>query len=327
MTIIILTIALALLFDFLNGQHDAGNAVATSIATRALSPMAALVIAAVCNFAAFLVFGLHVAGMIGGGIVSQALMGPQVVLAALISAIIWNTFTLRFGMPSSSSHALIGGIIGSGIAAGGLGAIHWKSIAIIASAIVISPAVGMVVSMTVFLLASWIFRKARPRMVTEGFKRLQIVTCALLSLSHGGNDAQKTMGLIAALLFSQGYLGNTFHVPLWVVLACQTAIAAGTLLGGQRVVGTMGRKITAIKPVQGACADIGSTLALSVATFMGVPVSSTHTITGGIIGAGASRRMSAVRWHVTRTIVVAWFLTIPAAAAVGFVCLKLVALF
>jgi PiT family inorganic phosphate transporter len=310
-------IAVALLFDFLNGLHDAANSIATIVSTRVLPPRAAVFWAAFFNFIAFLFFGLHVAQTIGTGIVDPSVVTPRVIFAALMGAIAWNLITWWAGIPSSSSHALIGGLLGAGIASGGLTAVVWQGVLKTAAAIVLSPAFGFALALALVLAASWIFVRRTPYAVDSLFRYLQFVSASLYSLGHGGNDAQKTMGIIAGLLFSQGHLGAQFYVPLWVVLSCQTAMALGTLFGGWRIVRTMGSKITKLTPVQGFCAETGGALTLFAATWLGIPVSTTHTITGSIVGVGAARRVSAVRWNVAREVVVAWALTLPAAAVVA----------
>lgn len=310
-------IAVALLFDFLNGLHDAANSIATIVSTRVLSPRYAVFWAAFFNFIAFLFFGLHVAQTIGTGIVAADLVDHRVIFGALTGAIAWNVITWLFGIPSSSSHALVGGLVGAGLAKAGLGAIVWKGLIPTAAAIVLSPVTGFLLALLLVLTIAWVFVRSTPHAVDRTFRILQFVSASLYSLGHGGNDAQKTMGIIAVLLFSQGYLGSDFHVPFWVVLACQAAMGLGTLLGGWRIVHTMGSKITRLTPVQGFCAETGGAITLFAATFLGIPVSTTHTITGSIIGVGAARKVSAVRWNVANNIVVAWIVTIPAAALIA----------
>ncbi len=310
-------IAVALAFDFLNGLHDAANSIATIVSTRVLRPHYAVAWAAFFNFIAFLFFGLHVAQTIGTGIVSAAIVDPRVIFGALSGAIAWNLITWRVGIPSSSSHALVGGILGTGIAKAGVGAIVWSGLGKTLFAIVLSPAIGMILAMVLMLAVSWTFSRTTPFKVDTTFRSLQFVSASLYSLGHGGNDAQKTMGIIAVLLFSQGMLGDSFHVPFWVVLSCQAAMGLGTLFGGWRIVHTMGSKITRLTPMQGFCAETGGAITLFAATGLGVPVSTTHTITGAIVGVGAIRRTSAVRWGVASGIVVAWVLTIPASALIA----------
>ncbi|HEY7900771.1 MAG TPA: inorganic phosphate transporter [Caulobacteraceae bacterium] len=309
-------VAVALGFDFLNGLHDAANSIATIVSTRVLKPRYAVAWAAFFNFVAFLVFGLHVAKTMGAGIVAVDLVTDRVVFAALGGAIVWNIVTWLAGIPSSSSHALVGGLVGAGLAKAGLKAIVWAGVGKTAAGIVTSPAVGFVLALVLVLAVSWAFVRSRPMAVDRLFRRTQFVSASLYSLGHGGNDAQKTMGIIAALLYAHR-IGGGFHVPLWVVLACQAAMALGTLFGGWRIVHTMGSKITRLTPVQGVCAETGGALTLFGATWLGVPVSTTHTITGAIIGVGAARRASAVRWGVARSIVIAWLITMPMAGLVA----------
>jgi inorganic phosphate transporter, PiT family len=310
-------IMIALLFDFLNGLHDAANSIATIVSTRVLRPRYAVFWASFFNFIAFLFFGLHVAQTLGTGIVDANVVDPRVTFAALMGAIVWNILTWVMGIPSSSSHALVGGLVGAGTAKAGLGGVVWSGLSKTAAAIVLSPLVGFIFALFLVLLVSWAFIRATPFAVDSTFRRLQFVSASLYSLGHGGNDAQKTMGIIAALLYSQGQLRGVFHVPLWVVLACQAAMALGTLFGGWRIVRTMGSRITRLTPMQGFCAETGGAITLFIATWFGVPVSTTHTITGAIVGVGAARRSSAVHWGVASNIVVAWVLTLPAAALIA----------
>jgi inorganic phosphate transporter, PiT family len=320
-------IAVALAFDFLNGLHDAANSIATIVSTRVLRPYYAVIWASFFNFVAFLFFGLHVAQTIGTGIVGADVVDAQVIFGALLGAITWNVVTWWLGIPSSSSHALIGGLVGAGIAKVGLSAIVWVGLGKTAAAIVLSPLLGFFLALLLVFVVSWIFMRATPFSVDRQFRIYQFISAALYSLGHGGNDAQKTMGVIAVLLYSQGFLGATFHVPLWVVLACQAAMAMGTLFGGWRIVRTMGSRITRLTPMQGFCAEAGGAATLFLATWLGVPVSTTHTITGAIIGVGAARRLSAVRWNVTHGIVFAWVVTIPAAGIVAALFYELARLF
>jgi PiT family inorganic phosphate transporter len=317
--LIVLLIAVALIFDFLNGLHDAANSIATIVSTRVLAPRYAVAWAAFFNFIAFAVFGLHVAATIGTGIVSPALINDQVIFGALMGAIIWNVVTWLAGIPSSSSHALIGGLVGAGVCKGGWHAVEWSGLSKTVAAIVLSPMTGFILALILVLFVSWTFRKALPFKVDKLFRRIQFVSASAYSLGHGGNDAQKTMGIIAALLFAHGLSGPHFHVPFWVVMACQVAMALGTLFGGWRIVRTMGSRITHLTPLQGVCAETAGSLTLFGATWLGVPVSTTHTITGAIIGVGAARRVSAVRWNVAKDIVVAWIVTMPAAGLIGAV--------
>ncbi|HSV20917.1 MAG TPA: inorganic phosphate transporter [Casimicrobiaceae bacterium] len=310
-------IGVALLFDFLNGLHDAANSVATVVSTRVLRPHIAVAWASFFNFIAYLVFGLHVARTVGTGIVEAGVVDARVILAALIGAIAWNVFTWWRGLPSSSSHALIGGLAGAGVAKAGLAAVVWGGLGKTVLWIVLSPLCGFLLAQLMVVIVQWLAVRATPYAVDRRFRVLQLVSASLYSLGHGGNDAQKTMGIIAVLLYSQGLLGGSFHVPLWVVLSCQAAMALGTLLGGWRIVHTMGSRITALKPMQGFCAETGGAITLFMATGLGIPVSTTHTITGAIIGVGSARRTSAVRWRVAHGIVVGWVITIPAAAGIA----------
>jgi PiT family inorganic phosphate transporter len=310
-------IGIALLFDLLNGLHDAANSIATVVSTRVLSPQVAVFWAAFFNFIAFLVFSHNVAHTVGKGIISIDVVDAQVIFGALMGAITWNLVTWGLGIPSSSSHALIGGLIGAGTAKGGLSAIVWSGVGKTVAAIFVSPLVGMVLALLMVLITSWLFVRQTPATADRLFRRLQLLSAAAYSLGHGGNDAQKTMGIITVLLYSQGLLSGEWHIPLWVVISCQAAMGLGTLVGGWRIVHTMGSKITRLTPRQGFCAETGGAITLALATIGGIPVSTTHTITGAIVGVGAARRMSAVRWSVASTIVVAWFVTLPAAAAVG----------
>jgi PiT family inorganic phosphate transporter len=310
-------IAVALAFDFLNGLHDAANSIATIVSTRVLRPQYAVAWAAFFNFIAFLFFGLHVANTLGTGIIATAVVDPRVVFGALMGAILWNLITWGLGIPSSSSHALVGGLVGAGMAKAGVSAIVWKGLLPTTAAIVASPLIGFLLALMLVLALSWIFVRRTPFAVDRLFQHLQFVSASLYSLGHGGNDAQKTMGIIAVLLYSQGHLGSDFYVPFWVVIACQIAMALGTLIGGWRIVKTMGSKITRLTPMQGFCAEAGGSVTLFAATWLGIPVSTTHTITGSIIGVGAARRMSSVRWSVANNIVIAWIITIPATAAIA----------
>ncbi len=315
--LLIALIGVALAFDFLNGLHDAANSIATIVSTRVLKPQYAVVWAAFFNFIAFLFFGLHVATTVGKGIVDAAIIDPQVIFGALMGAISWNLITWALGIPSSSSHALIGGLLGAGTAKAGLGAVIWSGVFKTSAAIVMSPAIGLLLALLLVLIISWIFRRFTPHGADGVFRKLQLVSASLYSLGHGGNDAQKTMGIIAVLLYSQGMLQGEFHVPFWVVISCQAAMGFGTLFGGWKIVHTMGSKITRLSPAQGFCAETGGAITLFMATHLGIPVSTTHTITGAIVGVGASRRLSAVRWNIASRIIVAWVVTLPAAALIG----------
>jgi PiT family inorganic phosphate transporter len=312
-------IIVALLFDFLNGLHDAANSIATIVSTRVLRPQYAVGWAAFFNFIAFLFFGLHVAQTVGTGIIAPDLVDHRVIFGALMGAISWNVITWWAGIPSSSSHALIGGLVGAGLAKAGVNAIVWAGLGKTTAAIVLSPLTGFVLAVLLVLVVSWSFLKATPYAVDNFFRSLQFVSASLYSLGHGGNDAQKTMGIIAVLLYSQGMLGSEFYVPFWIVIACQLAMALGTLFGGWRIVHTMGSKITRLTPAQGFCAETGGAITLFMATGLGIPVSTTHTITGAIVGVGTARRVSAVRWKVASRIVVAWVVTLPASALISAV--------
>ena len=315
--ILIALIAIALLFDFLNGLHDAANSIATIVSTRVLRPKYAVMWAAFFNFIAFLFFGLHVANTIGTGIVSAGIVDARVIFGALMGAISWNVITWLAGIPSSSSHALIGGLLGAAITKAGSAAIVWYGLIKTTVAIVLSPMTGFFLALMLVLLVSWLFVRANPRSVDSTFRTLQFISASLYSLGHGGNDAQKTMGIIAVLLFSTGHLGSEFYVPFWVVITCQFFMGLGTLMGGWRIVHTRGSKITRLTPMQGCCAETGGAITLFAATYLGVPVSTTHTITGSIIGVGAARKISAVRWNVASGIVVAWVITLPASAIIA----------
>lgn len=316
-TLLIGLIATALLFDFLNGLHDAANSIATIVSTRVLAPRWAVLWAAFFNFIAFLVFGLSVAKTIGTGIVLPQIITDQVVFGALAGAIVWNILTWLAGIPSSSSHALVGGLVGAGVAHAGLSVIVWHGLGKTAGAIFLSPALGLALALLLMSTLSWLLVKANPARVDSVFRKVQFFSASMYSLGHGGNDAQKTMGIITALLFAHGALKGGFHVPLWVVLSCQAAMALGTLFGGWRIVKTMGSRITHLSPFQGVCAETAGSITLFLATGLGIPVSTTHTITGAIIGVGAAKRASAVRWNVAKDIVIAWFVTMPAAAVIG----------
>jgi PiT family inorganic phosphate transporter len=310
-------IIVALIFDFLNGLHDAANSIATIVSTRVLRPRYAVIWAAFFNFIAFLFFGLHVAATIGTGIVAAEVIDAAVIFGALMGAISWNLITWWAGIPSSSSHALIGGLVGAGVAKAGSGALVWTGLVKTMVAIVLSPLAGFILALLLVLVVSWFSVRSTPHAVDVIFRTLQFASASMYSLGHGGNDAQKTMGIIAVLLFSQGYLGSEFYVPLWIVILCQAAMGLGTLIGGWRIVHTMGSRITRLTPMQGFCAETGGALSLFAATWLGIPVSTTHTITGAIIGVGAARKVSAVRWNVASNIVVAWIITLPAAAVIA----------
>jgi PiT family inorganic phosphate transporter len=317
--LLIALVGIALAFDFLNGLHDAANSIATIVSTRVLAPRYAVMWAAFFNFIAFLVFGLLVAATIGTGIVSPDTINDQVIFGALMGAISWNIITWIAGIPSSSSHALVGGLVGAGVAHVGPHAVVWTGLGKTVAAIFLSPMLGLVLALLLVLLVSWAFVRTTPARVDRIFRKVQFVSASLYSLGHGGNDAQKTMGIIAALLMAHGALKGGFHVPFWVVISCNAAMALGTLFGGWRIVRTMGSRITRLTPMQGVCAETAGSITLFLATYLGIPVSTTHTITGAIVGVGAARRTSAVRWNVAQDIVVAWVITMPAAGLIGAV--------
>jgi PiT family inorganic phosphate transporter len=315
-------IIIALAFDFLNGLHDAANSIATVVSTRLLGPAQAVAFAAFFNFAAYflsVIFPqLHkVAETIGKGLIDKDLVTPAVVFGALIGAMFWNVVTWLKGIPSSSSHALIGGLVGSGVAHASITGIQWTGLNKTLIAIVLSPTLGMILSMLIMLISSWLLKGTSARSAERTFSGLHLVSSAAYSLSHGLNDAQKTMGIITVLLYSTGYLAGEFEVPHWVAISCYIAIALGTLTGGWKIIETMGSRITKLSHHQGFSASTGGSIMVFSASLLGIPVSTTHTITGCIIGAGTARRASAVRWGVARNVMVAWIITIPASAAVG----------
>lgn len=316
-TLVVITIVIALLFDFLNGFHDAANSIATIVSTRVLKPHFAVLWAASFNFIAFLFFGVKVATMIGIGLIDPSIINVPMILAALIGAIFWNIFTWYYGIPSSSSHALIGGLLGAGIAKAGFAPLNFVGISKVLLAIVISPLLGGIAASLLILLIARLFFYSTPSSVDHWFRKFQLISSACISLGHGGNDAQKTMGIIAILLYSAGLTGNHFYIPLWVVVSCYFMISLGTLFGGWRIVKTMGMRITKLKPFSGFCAETASALILFLATILGIPVSTTHTIAGAIVGVGSLNGAAAVRWGIARNIMWAWVLTIPAAAIVG----------
>ena len=308
----------ALTFDFPNGFHDAANSIATVVSTRVLSPGQAVLWAAFFNFVAAFGFGVGVAKTIGAGMIDIKIVDSRVIFAGLFGAIAWNLITWYFGLPTSSSHALIGGYAGSAVAKGGLGVIiasGWTKTLLF---IVLSPVIGMMLGLCFMALMQWVFRGSAPSRIDKRFRRLQLVSAALFSLGHGTNDAQKTMGIIAGVLFTAGYL-KTFDIPFWVVLMAHAAIGLGTLSGGWRIVRTMGQKITALRPVGGFSAELAGAISIIGAAWSGIPVSTTHTITGAIIGVGATRRLTAVKWGVTRRIIWAWIITIPVAGGIAAV--------
>jgi PiT family inorganic phosphate transporter len=315
-------IVVALAFDFLNGLHDAANSIATVVATRLLKPVHAVAFAGVFNFAAYFLTiafpSLHkVADTIGQGLIAKDLITPAVVFGALIGAMFWNVVTWLKGIPSSSSHALVGGLIGSGVAHASISSVQWPGLSKTLIAIVLSPALGMVLAMLIMLATSWLFMRATAQRAEGGFRMLHLISSGAYSLSHGLNDAQKTMGIITVLLYSTGYLHGKFTVPHWVALSCYVAMGVGTLTGGWKIIETMGSRITKLSQHQGFSASLAGSIVVFSASWLGIPVSTTHTITGAVVGAGTARRASAVRWGVASNVVVAWFITIPASAAVG----------
>jgi PiT family inorganic phosphate transporter len=316
--VLALLVGLALIFDFMNGFHDAANAIATVVSTGVLKPQTAVAMSALFNFVAIFTVGLHVASTVGKGTIDPHVVDHYVVFGALVGAIIWNVITWYYGIPSSSSHALIGGLVGAAVAKAGTGALVGDGLLKTVIFIVVSPLIGFVLGSVVMLLVSWLFVKSTPRKIDTWFRRLQLFSAAAYSLGHGGNDAQKTIGIIWMLLIVAGVSkAGDATPPLWVIIACYTAISLGTLFGGWRIVKTMGQKITKLKPVGGFCAETGGALTLFLATSLGIPVSTTHTITGAIVGVGSTQRMSAVRWGVAGNIVWAWIFTIPASAFVA----------
>jgi len=312
-------VALALAFDFMNGLHDAANSIATVVSTGVLKPHHAVAFASFFNFVAILVFHLKVASTVGKGIVDPAIVDHYVIFGALVGAIAWNGITWWWGLPSSSSHALIGGLIGATVAKAGVAPLIASGIGKTVLFIFVSPALGFLLGSLLMILVSWIARHTTPARIDRWFRRMQLVSASLYSLGHGGNDAQKTIGIIWLLLISSGASGADEPVPLWVIVSCYVSIALGTLFGGWRIVKTMGQRITKLKPVGGFCAETGGAITLFVATGLGIPVSTTHTITGAIVGVGATRKMSAVRWGVAGGIVWAWIFTIPATAFISAV--------
>ena len=317
--VVVFLVVLALAFDFMNGFHDAANAIATVVSTRVLRPQTAVLLAAFFNVVAIFVFQLKVATTVGKGTIDPAIIDHYVVFGALVGAIAWNIITWYYGIPSSSSHALIGGLVGAALAKAGPGSLIASGLIKAVAFIFVSPLLGMLLGSLIMVLVSWACRRATPRGVDKWFRRLQLISASLYSLGHGGNDAQKTMGIIWMLLIAAGLSENTDPLPMWVVLSCYMAIGLGTMFGGWRIVKTMGQKITKLKPVGGFCAETGGALTLFLATALGIPVSTTHTITGAIVGVGATRKLSAVRWGIAGSIVWAWILTIPCSAVIAAV--------
>ena len=315
--VMVILVAVALLFDFMNGFHDSANSIALMVSTRLMTPQAAVIWAAFFNFIAFLVFGLHVANTVGAGIVSPAIIDNAVIFGALCGAIAWNVVTWWFGIPSSSSHALVGGLVGAALAKAGWSAIIAHGLIKTSAAILLSPLLGLVLALALSITVLWMFKKASPSSTEAQFNKAQFISSSLYSLGHGGNDAQKTMGIITVLLYANGYLQGEFHVPFWVVITCHLAIALGTLFGGWRIVRTMGMGLTRVRPSGAFSAQTAGAATLFLATYLGIPVSTTHTITGAIVGIGISRRVSAVRWKLASRIVWAWVLTIPASGLIA----------
>jgi PiT family inorganic phosphate transporter len=315
--VLALLIGLALLFDFMNGFHDAANAIATVVSTGVLKPQQAVAMAALFNVVAVFFFQLKVATTVGKGTIEPAIVDQYVVFGALVGAIFWNVLTWYYGIPSSSSHALIGGLVGAAVAKAGTGALIANGLIKTIAFILLSPLLGFVFGSIMMVTVSWLFVKSTPRRIDKWFRRMQLLSASMYSLGHGGNDAQKTMGIIWMLLIAAGYSTPDAKLPMWVILSCYTAIGLGTLFGGWRIVKTMGQKITKLKPVGGFCAETGGAITLFLATALGIPVSTTHTITGAIVGVGSARKMSAVRWGVAGNIVWAWIFTIPASAFVA----------
>jgi len=310
-----LLVALALLFDFMNGFHDAANSIATVVSTGVLKPHHAVAMAAMCNVIAIFIFHLKVAATVGTGTVDVNIVDHYVVFGALVGAIVWNVITWLYGIPSSSSHALIGGLVGAAVAKSGTGALVGNGLIKTVAFILISPLLGFILGSIMMVIVGWTFFRTPPSRVDRWFRRLQLVSASLYSLGHGGNDAQKTIGIIWMLLIASGHVAaGGAEPPMWVIVSCYVAIGMGTLFGGWRIVRTMGQKITKLKPVGGFCAETGGAITLFIASAMGVPVSTTHTITGAIVGVGSAQKMSAVRWGVAGNIVWAWVLTIPASA-------------
>ncbi len=313
---IIFLILLALVFDFLNGFHDSANSIATIVSTRVLSPKVAVMFAALFNFVAFFIFGHYVAKTMGKGIIDINIIDQQVIFGTLMGACVWNIITWFFGLPTSSSHALIGGLIGAALVKVGPGSLIYSGIFKTALFIIISPLAGFILGRLIGMLVYQLFRRSTPVRVDHFFRKAQLFSAGLYSIGYGGNDAQKTMGIITGLLFSAGVI-DVFEIPKWVAFSCYAALAIGTMFGGWRIVKTMGQKVAKLRPIDGFCAELSATISLYTATFMGIPVSTTHTITGSIMGVGSIKRLSAVRWGVAGGIVWAWIITIPAAALIS----------
>jgi PiT family inorganic phosphate transporter len=314
---VVLICVFAFVFDFINGFHDAANSIATVVSTRVLRPVYAVGWAAFFNFVAAFGFGVHVANTMGKGIIAEWAVNNDVILATLVGAIVWDLITWYLGLPTSSSHALIGGLAGAALVHSGLGALQAGGLIKVSAFIVLSPVIGLILGFTLRAVVSRLFWHSSPKSTAQHFRRLQLLSAAAYSLGHGTNDAQKTMGIVAILLFSNGYLGDTFFVPTWVILTAHAAISLGTMAGGWRIVKTMGMRITKLQPVDGFCAEASAAVSLFGTAAAGIPVSTTHTITGAIVGVGSTRRLSAVRWGVTVGVVWTWVLTIPGAAAIA----------
>lgn len=319
LSVVILTIAVALLFDFLNGMNDAANSIATIVSTKVLSPKLAVAWAAFFNFAAALIFGVHVATTIGKGIVNPQIINEYFIFSALIGAVLWTHYCTHFGLPISVSHALIGGMIGPAMVSGGAKFLVMSGIIKVVAFIFLSPIIGFLLGHIIMVITLHLFKRTTPRRVDSLFRVMQLLSSAIFSLGHGSNDAQKTMGIITVLLYSTGYLGPDFYVPFWVIVAAYSAIALGTLAGGWKVIRTLGVGLTDLKPVHGFCAETAGALTIIGASLFGIPVSTTHTITGSIMGVGATKRLSAVRWNLATHIVWAWVLTIPCTMIVSAV--------
>jgi PiT family inorganic phosphate transporter len=322
---VIFLVLVALVFDFLNGFHDSANAISTIVSTQVLPPKYAVLWAAFFDFAAVFFIGVKVANTIGTGIIDPKIVNDILILSALGGAIAWNIITWYFGLPSSSSHALIGGLIGAGIVKAGFGILVWSGITKTTLFIILSPAIGLVLGLMMMIIVLNLNRHSSVARSTHVFRKLQLLSAAVYSIGHGGNDAQKTMGIIAIILYSHGMLGSTFHIPIWIVITCYTVIALGIMSGGWRIVKTMGTKITKLQPMGGFCAETAAAISIIGASLAGIPVSTTHTITGAIVGVGATKRLTAVRWGVAGSIIWAWILTIPMSALISgllYLCLE-----
>jgi PiT family inorganic phosphate transporter len=327
MTLVVALIALALFFDFINGMNDAANSVATIVSTRVLTPRQAVLWAAFFNFAAAFFFGVHVAETVGKGIIETSVVTPFMILSTLVGAIVWSFLCTRLGIPISVSHALVGGLVGTAISKSGVQALIMPGLLKILLFIVLAPLIGMILGFFIMVSVYWICRKHPPRAVDKWFRRLQLVSAALYSLGHGTNDAQKTMGIIAILLYSTGQLGDSFYVPVWVIVSCYLAISLGTLTGGWRVIETLGMRMTKLRPVHGFSAETAAAGSILFSSLLGIPVSTTHTITGAIIGVGATTKFSAIRWGLAYKILWAWIFTIPGSGLMSAMVWKVLRLF